>query len=159
MQARSAAIGAITLALVIVSFAVGLGFAGGHTTTLVQYSTNIVTFSTTQTITYASSATGPNTSTTFTITKEIIVQDTYVNDICVITPGGLNVVSSSFLVPPGLGNGPSPVTVTTTTITQPEAVTLYENATIYSNTSFVCTLINPHYNVTQTSTNPDCFCA
>lgn len=91
------------------------------------------------------------------VTEEVIVQPVSYNDICIT--GTTTTTSTAYLLAADQ-NSTVGVTSSTTTITlnAVHTTTIYENATIYANSQFVCTLINPHYHVTQTSTSSNCTC-
>jgi hypothetical protein len=138
-------VGAVLVVLVVLV----LAFASIAFTNLSQ--THTVTISTTKTITFSSVA------NSHAVIEEVIIQPEVINSICI---GQLtNLTSTAYLIPVSLhassiGNQTGETT-TTETLRAINTVTVYDNATVISG-SITCTLINPHYNVTQSSTCPPC---
>jgi hypothetical protein len=92
----------------------------------------------------------------FYVTEVVIVEPAVINDICVLWNTNTT-VSTSFILPTEGINGSNPIgLLTTQTIYQNESTTtVYENVTEVSN-GVTCTLINPHYDVSQSNNCPPC---
>jgi hypothetical protein len=138
-------VGAVVVVLVVLV----LAFAGIAFTNLSQ--THTVTISTTRTITFSSVANSR------VVIEEVIIQPKVINLICINE--FTNLTSTAYLIPvssntSSIGNQTGETT-TTETLRAISTVTVYNNATMISG-SITCTLINPHYNVTQSSTCPPC---
>lgn len=114
------------------------------------------TATSTSTVTTVTTVTAPTNSSSLVVTKEVVltVETEFQNDICVVFLATSTTSSAtSYLFPPEGSHGA--LTVETTTTTFDTATTIYENATmvgVQNGTTVTCTEINPHYNVTQTST-------
>jgi hypothetical protein len=93
----------------------------------------------------------------YVVIEEVIIQPEVINAICI--GRFTNLTSTAYLIPVSsnaysIGNQTGETT-TTETLRAISTVTVYDNVTMISG-STTCTLINPHYNVTQSPTCPPC---
>lgn len=129
MRTKEVGTVAIVLVLIVLSFLVGS-------------LTSRTTTTTTRTVFLSSAGSS-------VVTEEIIVQPEVFNDIC--AQGGTNATTTLFVAPFSslvsvLGN--KTANTTTVTLVAVTFATIYNNVTEAVNGT-TCTLINPHYNATQ----------
>jgi hypothetical protein len=148
---RNEAIASLLVVALIIGIAFGtVLFPRTLTLTSTQTTTHTVTISTTRTITSSSVTNSP------AVVEEVIIQPEVINEICI--GEFTNSTSTAYLTPvsPNASSiGNQTTTTTTETLRAISTVTTYDNVTMVSG-SITCTLINPHYNVTQSSTCPPC---
>ena len=79
--------------------------------------------------------------------EEVIIQPEIINEVCILQR--TNATSTAYL--PSARNASVAGTTTTETLLALSTATVYLNATVISGPSTTCTVINPYYHVTQSS--------
>ena len=119
----------------------------GVAAALITTRSALVTYSTTRTFTVYSLSGAP------TVTEAVIVQPVIRNEICIIWV--TNSTSTAFLAPIIYSRTGLTTSTTTETFRAASTSTEYENVTEVNN-GITCTLTNPYYNSTQSSSCPPC---
>lgn len=153
MQIRGIFLAGAIAVIILVAFASGFGLG-----TSVQPSTSTYTITTFTDTTVTYIQLSGSDHSVFYVTEKVVVEPEVINEICIGRMTNTT-VSTTYYLPSEQINGTSPIGIMTTSTTYLNytTTTLYENATVIMDSTSRCTLINSHYNVTQTE-NKDCFC-